>query len=126
MKIEVSKDDLKLILQNTLDRVHTCDEFKRLEKAAEGPKIHIHGRRWFQKTYGNTYHQVKIYLNDELAAFIPEQYGYGEQYLQTAWEWLVKKGLVEDIRYQGTIGYGERGITYMCGDVELRRNLWKS
>ena len=26
----------------------------------------IEGKRWFQRSYGNTYHTVKIYVNDEV------------------------------------------------------------
>lgn len=53
--------------------------------------LQIIGRRWFQKTYGNTYHAVKVYVNDEI--LIKNYcYGYGSQYLQTAIELLQKAG----------------------------------
>ena len=44
---------------------------------------HIEGRRWFQKTYGNTYHSVRIFKDDKQVAYIPFIYGYGEQFLHT-------------------------------------------
>jgi hypothetical protein len=57
--------------------------------------IHIEGRRWFQRTYGNTYHSVRIFRDGEQVAYLPFQYGYGEQYLQTAFDWLAANGMPE-------------------------------
>ena len=50
--------------------------------------IRIEGRRWFQTTYGNTYNTVKIWINGELVATLPMEYGYGDYYLQRAEKWL--------------------------------------
>jgi|ERR1051325_1424784 hypothetical protein len=47
-------------------------------------EITIIGKRWFQKTYGNTYHSVRILVNGEEVAFNPFTYGYENHYLQTA------------------------------------------
>ena len=57
--------------------------------------IHIEGRRWFQRTYGNTYHSVRIFRDGEEIAYLPFQYGYGEQFLQTAFDWLAEHGYPE-------------------------------
>jgi hypothetical protein len=57
--------------------------------------IHIEGRRWFQKTFGNTYHSVRIWRDGVQVAHLPYQYGYGEQWLQTAFEWLGANGMPE-------------------------------
>lgn len=50
--------------------------------------IGIDARRWFQKTYGNTYHSVtlKIAFTDGTSTEIEsgKHYGYGEQWNQTA------------------------------------------
>ncbi len=46
--------------------------------------ISINGRRWFQKTYGNTYHTVTVHIDGEHLFTAPKQYGYGDQYLETA------------------------------------------
>jgi len=56
----------------------------------------ITGRRWFQTTYGNTYHSVQIrdLEKNEIISYIPFRYGYGDQYRQTAYDELVKLGLV--------------------------------
>lgn len=59
--------------------------------------IEIHGKRWFQKTYGNTYHTARIYVDGELVTTTPMQYGYGEQYMQTAWEWLQCNGYIDGV-----------------------------
>lgn len=55
-------------------------------------QVHVIARRWFQKSYGNTYHSVYLsvllkgsnsYIN---LKFEPFQYGYDRQYEQTALE----------------------------------------
>jgi len=53
-------------------------------------EVYIEAARWFQKTYGNTYHAVRVYVNNELIGASGETYGYGEQYLQTAYDLLLK------------------------------------
>lgn len=53
--------------------------------------LKIEGRRWFQKSCGNTYHSVTVYVNDEVLRKDFE-YGYGNQYLQTAIELLQANG----------------------------------
>ena len=61
--------------------------------------IRIDCRRWFQKTYGNTYHSVRIYHNGELLAHNPFQYGYGDQCLQTAFDLLRALNVYSDLRF---------------------------
>lgn len=56
--------------------------------------LHIECRRWFQRKYGNTYHSVRIFKDDEQIAHLPFQYGYGEQCLQTALDWLREQDLI--------------------------------
>ena len=48
--------------------------------------IRFVGARWTQKTYGNTYHKVKVYVNGRLIATSPIKYGYGSQYVVTVKE----------------------------------------
>lgn len=50
--------------------------------------IHINGRRWFQKSYGSTYHTVTVDIDGERVFSSGQTYGYGDQYQQTAWEWI--------------------------------------
>jgi len=73
--------------------------------------IEIHGKRWFQKTYGNTYHTARIYVGDELVVTTPIHYGYGDQYLQTAKEWLQRNGYTGDI------------TVYSAIDVDRKKDL---
>jgi hypothetical protein len=54
--------------------------------------VTIIGKRWFQKTYGNTYHSVQVYVNGKLIGEESFRYGYGEQYIQTAHDILMKTG----------------------------------
>jgi hypothetical protein len=55
--------------------------------------LHIEGRRWFQHGPGNTYHSVRIYRDGHQIAFLPFAYGYGDQFLQTALDYLKAQGL---------------------------------
>jgi hypothetical protein len=87
-------------------------------------KLHIEGRRWFQRTYGNTYHSVRIYLDDQLAAYLPFEYGYGDQFLQTALDWLKANGKVPADAKYGTLYLRETlGGTYSVVDVERKKDL---
>lgn len=53
--------------------------------------LKIYGRRWFQKSYGNTYHTVTVIVNgEEMKSGIA--YGYGNHYLQTAADMLRNAG----------------------------------
>lgn len=57
-------------------------------------RIEIVGRRWFRKSYGNTYFTAKVYANDKLVVNIPMQYGYGDHYVDVAWGQLERMGIV--------------------------------
>lgn len=60
-------------------------------KSPKVKKLHIVGKRW-RDVYGNTYHNARVYVNDEDAFITPTQYGYGDQYVQSAFAELKKKG----------------------------------
>ena len=86
--------------------------------------IRIEGRRWFQRTYGNTYHSVRIYQDGELLASLPYQYGYGDQYLQTALDWLKANGYAPVDAPYGTLYLREElGATWTVQDVTRQRDL---
>lgn len=52
------------------------------EKTGEEIKsVTILGRRWFQKTYGNTYFSAIALVNGKEVASIEYDYGYGDQYV---------------------------------------------
>lgn len=46
--------------------------------------IVIIGRRWFERTNGNTYHSVCVWVDGEFVGGESFVYGYGDQYIQTA------------------------------------------
>ena len=57
----------------------------RLKK---GDSVYIYGKTWFQRSYGNTYHITKVYVNDKVIGISEKSYGYGEQYIQTGMDIL--------------------------------------
>lgn len=91
-------------------------------------KFTVIANRWFQKTYGNTYHSVRIYdaeMNQLI--YIPFEYGYGDMALGTAGDWLVQNGHVaapESGSTQSTLWAREvAGIAYHVSDVERKKDL---
>jgi uncharacterized protein (TIGR02996 family) len=54
--------------------------------------IAVRGRRWFQRTNGNTYHTADIFVNGEHVHTTPTTYGYGSAYQDTAKQWLHQSG----------------------------------
>ena len=65
----------------------------------------ITGRRWFQKSGGNTYHTASIsaLIGDNWVEIGKTEihYGYGEHYLVTAGDWLIADGWLEDAAREG-------------------------
>lgn len=76
---------------------------KAIEQGVQG--FHITGRRWTQKATGNTYHTATIdaLIGDKWVEIgkTEMQYGYGEQYLATAGDWLIANGWLEDAERGG-------------------------
>jgi len=62
--------------------------------------ISIQGRRWFQRSAGNTYCSASILVNGEPVHELPRQYGYGDYYLQAATEWLDENGYIHPEHYK--------------------------
>lgn len=60
----------------------------------------IIGRRWYQKSQGNTYHSVTIIINGKFIHKIGRTYGYGNQYKQTAEDWLIANGHIFPRKYR--------------------------
>lgn len=62
-------------------------------------RFSMSGKRWFQKSAGNTYHSV------ELSALVSDSwvhlgkvdftYGYDDQYTQTGVDWLIENGYID-------------------------------
>ena len=87
--------------------------------------ITLLGKRWFQKSYGNTYHTVEVVVDGKTVFYSPETYGYDSQYEQTAKEWLESSGLAKGITYPIRIWAEENGIEYTSrvSDVSRERDL---
>ena len=87
--------------------------------------IMLTGRRWFQKTYGNTYHSAKAYVNGELIGSVDFRYGYGNACIDSAFKILIEKGIVklpEDRKYISAFTYcKEKGIKYSEEITDVKR-----
>ena len=64
----------------------------------------ITGRRWFQRSYGNTYHTVAMEVRNADGDTVythksGERYGYGEHFIQTAVEYLEKEGYLDGLQH---------------------------
>lgn len=51
--------------------------------------VFIEGREWFDKVNGNSYFSARIWVDGNIVATLPFQYGYGDQYLYEAQKWLL-------------------------------------
>ena len=56
--------------------------------------IVIVGRLWFDKANGNTYHTSEAIVDGESLFKTEMEYGYGEQYIETAFDKLEEMGLI--------------------------------
>lgn len=88
-------------------------------------RIEVEGRRWFQKTYGNTYHTVKILIDGELKFTLPMQYGYGDSYKDNAIDHLIKVGeLPEHVKKEPSYYLRENfNIKFSVVDVDRKKEL---
>ena len=86
------------------------------EKGCQYDAFAVKGVRWFQKSYGNTYHKAYVSgLKDGVWQPICHsdkmQYGYGEQYLSTATQLMIDAGLIE------------RSNEYALNQLNVRQSL---
>jgi hypothetical protein len=62
--------------------------------------IYIKAKTWFDKVNGNSYFSAVIILNyeqnDESSLSIPFEYGYWDQYIDSAKDLLFKEGVLKD------------------------------
>lgn len=90
--------------------------------------IRIEAKRWFQKTYGNTYHSVKVEkcsgegknFKKELIGYKPFVYGYSDHYLNTAAKILNMPE--NELREYAFRSYPEKYVI-TCIDVDRKRDL---
>lgn len=90
----------------------------------------IKGVRWFQKSFGNTYHIAYISaLIDgtwvELGS-TEMSYGYGGHYLVTAGDWLIENGFINCATGYALAGCGVRealNIEHYSEDVKRKKDM---
>jgi hypothetical protein len=96
------------------------------KKTSDRPKYLVEGYRWFDKVNGNTYHTVLITDLDsgEVIYKSPSmQYGYGEQWQQTAYDELKKMGKTkEEDRFNHDLN--RKRFIYRVTDVTRKKDLY--
>jgi len=85
--------------------------------------ITIHGKEWFDRINGNSYHSVRVYV-DGIAHALEFDYGYGSMYEQRAGELLKELGVLPS----ATCLYSQcakLGINYNChkDTKQLKRDV---
>jgi hypothetical protein len=91
--------------------------------------VTIIGRRWFEKTNGNTYHTATIYIDGEMVHKLPFQYGYGNQFEWNAVQWLDENGYMPEREHHknGSAEPGwayfrdKHGLTYHVETIDVQR-----
>ncbi len=89
--------------------------------------ITIIGKKWFQKSFGNTYFSATGIVDGVIEAEINFEYGYGDQYIQSIEELLQEKEIISPKQY--TNGSSEplreychsRDIQLTCSVTQVSR-----
>ena len=90
----------------------------------------IVGRRWFQRSYGNTYHTATVYVDGVCIGKTSRQYGYGDQFVQSGFELLESKGYLDACPREKYVHGGaeppwvwapRHGITYAYEVIDVTR-----
>ena len=71
------------------------------DQIQEGSSLFFEGRAWFDKSGGNTYHSVRIWLNGDIVAVVPFTYGYENMYQYSATRKLVELGYLPEVLPSG-------------------------
>ena len=87
-------------------------------RIAKVKSIEFWAKEWFQKSMGNSYFNVKVYVNDKYIGQSGMTYGYGSQYEQEGIGILKENGYLKDM---GLF----QGLSYYCreNNIELTRNI---
>jgi hypothetical protein len=75
--------------------------------------ITVVGRLWFNRGQGNTYHSAEILVNGRPVHKIPYEYGYGNQYEESAAEWLEASGFMPGRKRSPNTG-GRESLRLYC------------
>lgn len=79
------------------DLVAQHDRSEWLDMLRSSPSVTISGRRWFQRSYGNTYNTARVLVGCSFAIQLPKGYGYGDHWAQRCREFLRDAGYVGEI-----------------------------
>jgi len=94
--------------------------------------VHIQARRWFKKSYGNTYFSlvVDVEINGKLIEVVnvPFEYGYGDHYDTVALEQFkaavnIDKPLADYCYLSRTLKESGIAVYNHCSDVERKKDL---
>lgn len=61
-------------------------------------KVEFWAKEWFQKSAGNSYFAVKVYVNDKIVGTSPVRYGYGSAYEEEGMKILKKAGYLRGVK----------------------------
>lgn len=84
-----------------------------MEKTKNISAIQLLAKRWFQKSYGNTYHSIKLSIiykdgsTEQLQS--GKHYGYGDQWNQTALDLFAKHFDIDVPKYEN----GQKKFSYL-------------
>lgn len=91
----------------------------------EFDSVHIIGRRWFRRSYGNTYSSCEIWHKGEMIGRRVER-GYEDYYLQMALQLMIAHGLAPEHfrgRSASLVLRDSLGATWEVHDVARERDL---
>ena len=92
------------------------------EERKTSPHFTLHGRRWFDRVNGNTYHTVECFKGSEFLFKTPMTYGYGDQYRHTGFEELVRRGEITSSPNNPLWHYKDQ-ILFIASDVTRKKDL---
>jgi hypothetical protein len=87
----------------------------------KSPQYLIQGYKWFDGTYGNTYHTVTITdlkTGRVIHRDTTMRYGYGDQWKQSAYDELKKSGLVKE---HDRFNHELNGKRFIYSETEVQR-----
>ena len=88
--------------------------------------VYVSGRRWFDRTYGNTYFSATGRVNGKLVHQIDFEYGYGDHYLYRMVEDLIKAGHLPPLDGDALWQWSEKHFINLeseVADVSRKRDL---
>ncbi len=63
-------------------------------KSNKNKHLTIIGKRWFQKSFGNTYHSTRVLIDGIEVYHCPFNYGYDDSFIQTAIKGMQEAGIL--------------------------------